>query len=86
MLVGLTTMEVSEGELVQLAIGRATPISISAFNKERSNIDDLQEFRRAPAPPFGGKVADSFPPLIVYPKVANPPNRKKRLSLSESRR
>jgi len=37
-------MEVSEGELVQLAMGKVTPISISAFNMFRSNIDDLQSF------------------------------------------
>jgi hypothetical protein len=42
-------MEVSDGELVQLAMGRAIPISISALNKERSNIDSLQDFRLAPA-------------------------------------
>jgi hypothetical protein len=36
-------MEVNEGE-VQLAIGSTIPISISAFNKVRSNIDDLQGF------------------------------------------
>ena len=41
--VGLIVMEVNEGEL-QLAIGSTIPISISAFNKVRSNIDDLQGF------------------------------------------
>ena len=40
---GLIVMEVNEGE-VQLAIGSTIPISISAFNKVRSNIDDLQGF------------------------------------------
>jgi hypothetical protein len=76
MVVGVTTIEVSDGELVQLAMGRIIPISISALNNERSNIDGLQDFRLAPAPPPCGKVAHSFPPSIVYPKVAKAANLK----------
>jgi hypothetical protein len=40
---GVTAMESSPPEdVLQPAIGRARPISISAFHNERSNIDDLQ--------------------------------------------
>ena len=70
---GLIVMEVNEGEL-QLAIGSKIPISTSAFNKLRSNIDDLQGFRPASAPPLHGEVTYSFPPFIVYPNAAKPPN------------
>jgi hypothetical protein len=71
--VGLIVMEVNEGEL-QLAIGSTIPISISAFNKVRSNIDDLQGFQPVPAPLPYSKAVYPFPPLIVHPLVAKPPN------------